>query len=194
MNPVTEILPNESFLVSKLREGDENAFRQIYDFYWEKQYNLAFYKLGTRELAEELTQEVFTALWLQKETLDPGRPLRPYLSGAMKNQILNAWRKNHSREKYLQQVTTEESSEHLNEQLAYNELNDLIHQEISRLPEKCREVFTLSRVKGYTVQQIADELKISPKTVNNHLVKALKSMRIGLKDYITILVLFYLRS
>jgi RNA polymerase sigma-70 factor (ECF subfamily) len=186
-------LPNEAFLVARLREGDEKAFRDIYNYYWGKQYDLAFYKLGVKELAEELTQEVFTALWINKASLDPKRPIGPYLYGAMKNQVLNAYRKSLSRNKYLQQSPPQEITNNTTEQLTYNELNEVIQQQMNQLPEKCREVFTLSRINGFNIQQIAEALDISPKTVNNHLVKALRAMRLGLKDYITILLILSLR-
>lgn len=189
-----ERLPNEFFLIERLRGGDEQAFRDIYNFYWGKQFDLAFHKLGIRELAEELTQEVFVALWMNKAGLDPARPVGAYLYGVMKHQILNAWRKKSSHHKYLQQTSLQEATNNTLEQLSYNELNGVVAQYMNLLPEKCREVFTLSRVKGFSTQQIADALNISPKTVNNHLVKALKIMRVGLKDYITILLLLSLRK
>jgi RNA polymerase sigma-70 factor, ECF subfamily len=181
-------LPGEALLIARLRQGDESAFRDIYNFYWEQQYDLAYYKLGNRELAEELTQEVFTALWMNREQLDPARPVAPYLYGVMKNQVFNAYRKIVSRNKLLQEMTLPEITNNTIDQLNYNEVNQVIHQHISLLPDKCREVFTLSRINGFNVQQIAEELNISPKTVNNHLVKALKIMRTGLKDYMPIII------
>ncbi|WP_143307178.1 RNA polymerase sigma factor [Chitinophaga vietnamensis] len=186
-------LPGESFLVERLQQGDEKAFREIYDYYWEKQYDLAFYKLGLKELAEEITQEVFVALWLNRSELDPERPLGAYLYGVMKNRVLNAYRKKMNHHKFLQQAPLQEITNNTADQLSYNELNAVVNQSISRLPEKCREVYMLSRVNGFNVQQIADTLNISPKTVNNHLVKALKIIRGNLKDYITIILVITLK-
>ncbi|MEC5143462.1 RNA polymerase sigma-70 factor [Chitinophaga sp. 212800010-3] len=182
-------LPDEFLLVEKLRQGDERAFRDLYDFYWEKQYDLAYYKLGVRELAEEITQEVFVALWVQKADLDPGKPVGAWLYGVTKNRILNAYRRQVSHHKYLQHAPMQEETNNTTEQLSFNELNALVQQRISELPDKCREVFTLSRIQGFNTRQIAETLNISPKTVNNHLVKALKIMRGNLKDYITLLIL-----
>src|SRR5262249_15373582 len=102
-------------------------------------------------------------------------------------------RKQLSHHKYLQQQPLQDETNNTSEQLAYNELNAQILEHISQLPEKCREVFMLSRVNGFSTQQIAEMLNISPKTVNNHLVKALKLMRTNLKDYIFILLLLSLR-
>lgn len=184
-------LPDEARLVARLREGDDAAFRAIYDFYWHDQYRLALYKLGSREIAEELTQEVFTSLWQRRALLDPAQPIAYYLFGAMKNQVLNAWRKNNSREKYLHTLSQQPDNlvtDNTLEAVISADLYRALIQQIDALPDKCREVFVLSRIKGYTVQQIADELRISPKTVNNHLVKALRLMRLHLKDYMPLLV------
>lgn len=186
--------PDECLLIEHLKQGDEKAFRDIYNFYWEKQYNLAYYKLGVKELAEEITQEVFVALWVNKESLDPEKPIGAWLYGVMKNQVLNTYRKQSSHHKYLQQAVLTEVTNNTVDQLSYNEVNAVLNQHIDLLPEKCREVFTLSRIRGLNTQQIADLLNISPKTVNNHLVKALKIMRVGLKDYITILLILSLRK
>lgn len=187
-------LPGEFLLIESLKNGDEKAFRDIYNFYWEKQYDLAYYKLGIKELAEEITQEVFVALWMNKASLDPGKPVGAWLYGVMKNQLLNAWRKQSSHQKYLQQAPLTVATNNTIDQLSFNELNAMVNQYIHLLPEKCREVFTLSRIRGLNTQQIADTLNISPKTVNNHLVKALKIMKVGLKDYITILLILSLRK
>ncbi|NML38131.1 RNA polymerase sigma-70 factor [Chitinophaga sp. G-6-1-13] len=186
-------LPDEGLLVERLRRGDEKAFRALYDFYWEKQYDLAYYKLGEKALAEEITQEVFVALWLQREELDPQKPVGAWLYGVAKNRILNTYRKQLSHHKYLQQAPLQEITHNTTEQLSFNELNAAVQQRISELPDKCREVFTMSRIQGFNTQQIAEMLNISPKTVNNHLVKALRIMRVNLKDYITLLILLSLR-
>ncbi|MBC9929788.1 RNA polymerase sigma-70 factor [Chitinophaga qingshengii] len=186
-------LPGEGLLVERLRQGDEKAFRALYDFYWEKQYDLACYKLGVKALAEEITQEVFVALWLQREELDPAKPIGAWLYGVTQNRILNTYRKQLSHHKYLQQVPVQEITHNTTEQLSFNELNTVVQQRIAELPDKCREVFTMSRIQGFNTQQIAEMLNISPKTVNNHLVKALRIMRVNLKDYIALLILLSLR-
>ncbi|WP_212003620.1 RNA polymerase sigma factor [Chitinophaga sp. HK235] len=189
-----EVLPDEFLLIEKLRQGDERAFRDIYDHYWEKQYDMAWYKLGNREQAEEITQETFVALWTRREDLDPAKPVGAWLYGVTKNLILNTYRKQLSHQKYLQQAPLREMTNNTAEQLSFNELNEVVRQQIDQLPDKCREVFTLSRIQGFNTRQIAEALNISPKTVNNHLVKALRIMRGNLKDYIALLILLSLRK
>ncbi|WP_167021093.1 RNA polymerase sigma factor [Chitinophaga sp. Cy-1792] len=186
-------LPDEKMLITQLKTGEEAAFREIYERYWEKQYDMAYYKLGTRSAAEEITQEVFVTLWLQRADLDPERPVAAWLYGVARNLILKTYRKQHIHQRYLQQTTFTDITNNTTEQLALNELNAMVNQQIGQLPDKCREVFTLSRVNGLNTQQIADTLNISPKTVNNHLVKAMKIMRGNLKDYIMIMVIISIR-
>jgi len=186
-------LPDETVLICQLKTGDAAAFREIYDRYWKQQYDLAFYKLGSKDAAEEITQEVFVTLWLQKDELDPQRPVAAWLYGVSRNLILKTFRKQAIHQRYLQQAQLPEITDNTSEQLAFNELHAMVHQQINQLPDKCREVFTLSRVNGLNTQQIAETLNISPKTVNNHLVKAIKIMRGNLKDYIMIMVILTVR-
>ncbi|HEY0274261.1 MAG TPA: RNA polymerase sigma-70 factor [Chitinophaga sp.] len=191
-------LPGEAALVGRLREGDETAFREIYNFYWHRQYRLALFKLGNREVAEELTQEIFTSLWLRRHVLDSTQPIARYLFGAMRNQILNVYRKNVSHDKYLTEITRQSGPQLIAddpfEQIMSADLYRAIMQQLDQLPDKCREVVLLSRVKGYSIQQIAEELRISPKTVNNHMVKGLKVLRLTLRNILPFALWLWLFS
>jgi RNA polymerase sigma-70 factor (family 1) len=180
--------PDESQAIASLRLGDREAFRRLYDLYWEKLYVVAYRRLRDREVAEELVQNVFTNLWVRREKLAIEKSLSAYLGSSLKYEVLNHLRAQAVRERYAQEHAPPEGVEFTQQQLSFEELYERMNREINKLPEKCRLVFTLSRMEGYSNQEIADELDISTKTVEAHMSKALKSLRTGLGEYLPVLL------
>ena len=146
------------------------------------------------EAAREIVQEAFVGLWEKRDKIDPSRPVKSYISTTVRNRSLNYLRDN---KKFDTRILTQEnlyplaSYEHT-DVLIEKELQDQIHQAISDLPEKCREVFLLSRNEHLKYQAIADHLQISIKTVETQISKALQHMRVRLKEYLIILLFILL--
>ncbi len=145
------------------------------------------------DTAKEIVQDAFIALWEKRESIDLSKPVKSYLSTMIYNKSLNYLRDN---KKFNKDIL---SFENIYPDAGYHQTNKLIEEEISRkiksaieeLPEKCREVFVLSRYENLKYQQIADKLQISVKTVEAQMSKALQHMRTRLVDYITIMMIFY---
>jgi RNA polymerase sigma-70 factor (ECF subfamily) len=144
--------------------------------------------------AEDIAQEVFLELWRRRHTLQVTSSLSAYLRRASVNKALNAVRDRRV-------VVDDDSdlsgvpSETLDSQgvLEAEELNQLVNDSINALPEKCRLVFVLSRFENMSYAEIADRLQISPKTVENQISKALRTLRQLLGPYLGC-VLLYLYS
>ncbi|MBC8112588.1 MAG: RNA polymerase sigma-70 factor [Verrucomicrobia bacterium] len=189
MNAVYE---NPAELLALLKAGDENAFTHIYEQYWEKLYAMAYNRLKSKELTEEIVQDIFTELWLKREVITIQKNIEAYLVASLKYKIFNHIRHLKVKQTHIQHVKN--SSDNLEDttwqQVSFEELYAKMENELNQLPEKCRLVFTLSRHEGYSMKEIAQELDISPKTVEVHIGKALKILRIGLKDYLTLWLLF----
>lgn len=175
-------------LLEALVLGDELAFREIYDRHWYPLYRLAYRKLGLREEAEEIVQELFTALWLKRGTASIGS-LEPYLYRAAKFKVIDAIRLSQTRQRYREASgSLSESDRNTEEALAALDLSEALMAAVAGLPDYTRQIFHLSRVEHKTVAEIAELLAISPKTVEYHLTKALKFLRVGLKDFLTVLL------
>ena len=183
---------DESTAIARLRQGDRKAFTLIYEQYWEKLFVVAYRRLHDREAAEEMVQNVFTALWARRERLAIEKSLGAYLGSSLKYEVLNHLRAQAVRERYAQEqlVTAPAGSDDTGQLLSFEELRQRMDEEISKLPEKCRLVFTLSRLEGFSNKEIAEQLEISPKTVEAHMGKALKTLRNGLDEYLPVLVLW----
>ncbi len=173
-------------LPSGVREDDRRAFNHLYEQYASKLYRAAYQRLRDREVARELVQEIFTNLWLRRADLCIEKSLDRYLYRSLKYEVMNHFRAVAVRERYASQYRhstsgRDEATLHL---LSFNELSTRMEKEISKLPEKCRAVFELSRHQGYSTVEIAEALRISHKTVEAHVGKALKMLRTGLRDFV----------
>lgn len=178
-------------LTALLSNGDDLAFTEIYDRYWEKLFAIAFNRCNDLLDAEEIVQNVFFSIWKRRAQLDLQYKLSTYLSVAVKYQVINVLGKKYHRQSHLQGLSTNEPMEESTELwLNEKELRGQIEKGITALPEKCRIVFLMSRNEGKSAKQIAKELGISQKTVEAHLGKALRDLRNSLN--ISIPLLLYL--
>jgi RNA polymerase sigma-70 factor (ECF subfamily) len=135
------------------------------------------------ESAKEIVQEAFISLWEKRETIDPGRPVKSYLSTSVRNRCLNFLRDNKRFDGTLlslEGLFPDPPSED-NSVMELKELGAQIKSAIAELPEKCREVFELNRFEQMKYQQIADHLQISVKTVETQMSKALSHLRTRLR-------------
>ncbi len=136
------------------------------------------------EAAKEIVQEAFINLWEKRESIDPLREVKSYLSASVRNRCLNHLRDNKRFNGKLLSLggllPMPSNDEH--NQMEFRELSLQIKHAIDELPEKCREVFRLNRFEQMKYQQIADHLQISIKTVETQMSKALAHMRSRIKQ------------
>ncbi|QJX48891.1 RNA polymerase sigma-70 factor [Hymenobacter taeanensis] len=177
-------------LVRALRADDKQAFAEIYARYWEQLLAVAYRKLSSREAAEEIVQDLFAALWLKRHTQDI-QTLQPYLLKAIKYRVIDVLKARLTQVNYQErtrlQVAPEDHS--TEETVAADDLSLALVNSLMRLPEHTREVFRLSRLEHQSVPEIAVRLNISRKTVEYHLTRALKVLRVSLRDFLAVLLL-----
>jgi RNA polymerase sigma-70 factor, ECF subfamily len=149
------------------------------------------------EAAREIVQEAFMGLWENRETIDISRNVRAYLTTGIRNKCLNYLRDNKKFHNNILEIENLPAnyeqydltdSDHLTEQ----ELHTSIQTAISELPEKCREVFLLSRNENLKYREISDKLGISVKTVEAQMSKALQYLRTRLAGYLKLMILIIL--
>jgi len=179
-------------LLEGLKRGDEQAFAEIYNRYGFELIEQAFWKVSSREAAEEIVQDLFTTLWHQRATANIQK-LREYLHSAIKYRVINLIKCKLTHAAYLAYCrgVASEADYCTEQELAVGDLSLALNTGLARLPSNAREVFQLSRMEHQTVPQIAVRLKLSPKAVEYHLTRALKLLRISLKDFLVLFVLLY---
>lgn len=171
---------DEESLLSYLNKGSIVAFEHIYQLYWSPLYNYAYNIIRNKVVCEEIIQETFFSLWTKREALTITHSLKAYLFTAVKFQTLNYIRSEKVRRDYADSYTAFGKIVYDNSNEEHIDLTDLktrIESEVAKLPEKCQQIFRLSRNEHRSVKNIADLLNISHKTVENQLTKALKHLR-----------------
>lgn len=171
-------------LIDYLKEGNHLAFNEIYKRFWRISINTAFQRLKSKEMAEEVVQEVFVSLFIRRASIQLKSSLEAYIRLAIRNRIIDAFRTQKSQEQLqMAEANNEESSPaQPDEALEYKELRDKIRASTEKLPEKCREVFLMSRFEHLSHQEISDRTGISISTVKKHINKALKILKEDFQD------------
>jgi RNA polymerase sigma-70 factor (family 1) len=182
---------NENKTVKAFSDNDEEAFLKIYDEYWYKVFLIAYKRLGKRDVAEELTQDLFLKLWEKRHTLKP-QNISSYLFVSIKNSVIDHIHSGIVANKYLHFHKTfgELSSTNTQNIVEFDDLSRAIEKGLLKLPTKTQQVFKLSRLESWSLDKIARHLHLSEKTVGYHLTKSLKFMRAYLREYLLITLLF----
>ena len=174
---------------------DEESFEAVFKTYFKALHAYASAILKESEAAEEIVQSVFLKLWEKRETLKINSSLKAYLYRAVYHDSLNHI--NHQKVKrkhwdHAHYEMTQGKPEQVGVQIKgqENELYERFQLALEKLPEKCRMVFNLSRFEELKYQEIADRLDISIKTVEAHMGKALKTLRVELAEFLPLLLMF----
>lgn len=184
-------------IVDALRQGDEQVFETIFRTYYERLCNYANTILNDMDEAEEMVQSAFLTVWEKHDTLEIHTSVKSYLYRAVHNSCLNRVKHYKVRKTYGDSVKnqTELLHDDASQDLIGSELDAIVANAIDSLPDQCKLVFKLSRFENLTYAEIAEQLGISVKTVENHMVKALKVLREKLKDYLPVLIwLLFMRN
>ncbi len=180
-------------IIEAIRNDDERIFEQIFRKYYNKLFNYARHYVIDQEIAREIVQDTFMKLWENRSSLDSNSNLNSLLYRIIHNNSLNYLKHLHIQKKYSESVRKNLITYQLNyialkdetsEQILYNELQNKVNKAIEQLPPKCKEIFLLSRTKEYKYKEIAYQLNISVKTVENHIAEALRRIRIYLHEYL----------
>ncbi|WP_233878100.1 RNA polymerase sigma-70 factor [Dyadobacter sp. CY323] len=161
------------------RDDDLSAFKALFERYWLKLYAAAKSRLANEDEAKDCVQDVFLNIWSKRSTLTVPDSVKAYLFISLKNKILNTIQHRltdeRHRQRYLEEV--DNRYQETDPGLEMSELEDVIKDEVSRMPEQMRRIFILSKDEGLTGAQIADMLSISHQTVRNQISTSLKRIR-----------------
>lgn len=179
-------------ITALLAQRDETAFEQVFKTHFKRLHAYAFTILRDETEAEEMVQQVFFKLWERNETLSLNGSVSAYLYRAVHNESLNYIKHQKVRSRHQLQVAyrMKNEVEQPAKKVMAGELEKKIQEALLELPEQCRTVFQLSRFEELKYREIADQLDISVKTVENQMGKALKLMRAKLVDFLTYILLF----
>lgn len=185
------VVLSEQEIVGAIREGNERIFEETFRKYYQSLCNYANSILKEMDEAEEVVQNLFLSIWEKRIDLEISISLKSYLYRAVHNHCLNRIKHLKVREEYQQYAVNfyDASYESVSQTVMKNELEIKIEEAIRKLPEQCRLIFQMSRFEELKYHEIAEQLEISPKTVENQIGKALKILRVELAEYLPLIII-----
>lgn len=179
-------------LTALLKEGDQTAFAMIYQRYYRVLFIHALKKLQDEEEAKDIIQELFTTLWVKRETVLQDTNFTAFLYTIVRNRVLDYYAHKTVSTKYIDslQQFLDKDPIAADDGIHEKELLEFIQTEIAALPPKMREVFQLSRNENLSHKEIADKLGISEQTVSKQVSNALKTLRQKMGPALFIFFLF----
>lgn len=163
-------------LFLKVKEGNELAFKQLYDKHWKRLYRFSLKLLREVSDAKDVVQEVFLALWLKRDTLEISN-LPSYLYASTKYACLKRIGKGKAEALLLEKMNAHLNENNIDRQISYRETKDNLEKIIDSLPDKTMRIFKMSRYDDMSNKEIADKLKISIKAVEYHITQSIKHLR-----------------
>ena len=179
-------------LVEMIRiDHDQMAFQEIYIRYADPLFRLAFQKTNNKQASEDIVQITFVKLWARRVNLKIIYSLKAYLYTSIKNNVITYYSRQLSKKTISLDLVQEDlfPIDSIQEHINYSETLALYSESLAALPDKCREVFVLSR-SGYSLKEIAQIQNISPKTAEVHISKALRYLRKKMNGNILLLLSF----
>ena len=170
-------------LFGQVKNGDLSSYEILFKKYFKELYRFAYTYVRDQTISEEMAQEVFLYIWEKRGQIEVQTTLKTYLYSAVKNKCLNYIKLELPKQQAMSDVSEvmlATSNPKIDE--GENEkLKIYIQTAIDTLPKKCKQIFVLSRSAGLTYEEIAEELDLSKKTVENQMGIALKKLRESLE-------------
>ncbi|MDR2969307.1 MAG: RNA polymerase sigma-70 factor [Tannerellaceae bacterium] len=181
-------MKSDEILITQIWSGDISVFNKLFHSIYIQLYIHCRKYINDPETAKDLLQNIFLRFWEKREDIDIHTSLNAYLHKSVKNECLNHLRTIKTfyiaekeqaglNEKFVDETTPDS-------ELAVQEIEQIIENVIEQLPGQCKSIFKLSRINGLKNKEIADRLDISVRTVETQIYRALKILKIQLKDYL----------
>jgi RNA polymerase sigma-70 factor (family 1) len=176
---------NDAEALQRMADGDMSAYRFLFDQHFSDLCNFLMIYLHSKELSEEIALEIFTFIWEKRKTLHIKATFKSFLFSSAKNKAISLYRKEQkimfTSIDFVQPIFRDDSSSQ--QLMENNELREIINKAINKLPEKSKQIYLLAWEENLSHKEIAEQLGITPKTVENHVGIALRKLRESLNPY-----------
>ena len=176
----------DALLLLQIKEGDEKAFRLLFERYRNQLFTYLFRITKSKEAAEEMVLDVFLKIWLGRSIITEIQNFEGFLFRIAHNKAIDFLRtvaqQPAKQETLWASMQETPASETADQRLELNRAQQTIHEAVERLPGQQQKVFVLSREQGLTYDQIAEKLHLSRHTVRNHMAAALEFIRLFLQE------------
>ena len=175
----------EEIILDLIRKGDPKAFEQLFRLYYSELCSYLRTLIRERGVIEEIVQGLFVHIWENRTNFSPQGSVKSYLYKSVRNRAINHYKHSAVKLNSIEELKLIYSSQinDVEKQYDSQEINQLITNSVTMLPEKCREIFTLIKFNGLTYRETAEMLNISIKTVETQMGRALKKLKESLLIY-----------
>ena len=175
---------SDADVLGRLRAGEQDAYESIFRTYYAQLVAAAEYMVRDRAEAEDVVQDVMVELWRRRENIEVATSLKAYLYRAVRNRALNQLRHQKVAPRAEPEAADRIAGSPADRDFETREINMAVRKAVAGLPDRCREVFELSRIQGLSYGEIAKVMEISIKTVEAQMGKALRVLREELASYL----------
>lgn len=177
--------PSDERLMEDLAQGDQDALERLLERHWSDLVGYGFQLLGVKDEAEDVAQEVFVRVWEQRQSWTPLGSVRGYLYRVARNLILARVRRDKMKERVEPRIRLQSSRVATPlEDMARVELREAFEEALRPLPERRKEAFMLVRMQGLSLGEAAEAMKVTRRTVANHLYLASTDLERHLEKFL----------
>lgn len=191
MNSSENSKTSDKELIKRIAKGNELAFTHLFDKYWKALSNTAFKVLKDRDASHDIVQDLFIDLWTKRDSLSVEH-VSSYLHTAVKYRVINYIQKHKVPMAELDFAEDFKALNTTDEFINLKELDELLKKSISELPPRCAEIFRMSRFDYMSNKEIASSLKISVRTVENHIALAIRILKPKVNNTVLYIAVCYL--
>ena len=181
----------EQELVDLLKKGDADAFEKVFKTYFKNLHAYALYILKSPESAREVIQQVFYKIWEKRQSLHIHTSMKAYLYKSVYNECMLQLKKKKNQEaslSYMQKLDAGKLAQGASDKIETTDLEIRLQKALNELPEQCRTIFQLNRFEGLKYHEVASQMGLSIKTIENQMGKALKRLRIALAEFLPLII------
>jgi RNA polymerase sigma-70 factor (ECF subfamily) len=172
---------DEKILVLKLKHGDQSSFNLLYKKYASTLFHFAMKYLKSKDDAEEIVQHLFYKIWERKADLNEELSFKSYLFQIAVNDIYNKFKKQVNERKYHEYIKETVGNGEViavaDNRFDFQDLLDVVKKAIDKFPPQRKVIFTLNKIDGYSINEIAEQLNLSVRTIENQVFRGVKVLR-----------------
>ena len=167
-------------LIINIKNGDSNAYKELFDSFYESLYAFSFNYVKDTYVAEEITENVMLTIWEKRDNLDPEKSIKSYLYTSVRNASFDYLKK---KNKMIPlDIDLHDTSFSYEQQIIKEETHKLLIQALNSLPNKCKQVFEMCCIEGLKYKEVAEALQISVNTVKSQRSRAIELLKEDLKN------------
>ncbi len=190
-NSILTITKTEE-IISRMKRDDKSAMDELFHFYYHRLFHFSKSILKIENEIDDILQDVFVKIWLNRTKIDNAETFNAFIYTITKNEVLNLIRSNLRNQSFRNELYTRAVAEEYQtpNEIEYTEIKAGIDKIVANLPPKRQQVFILSRTESLSNKEIAQQLNISEKTVEDHITHAIKHIKSSMKEMGLISILY----